>query len=67
MNANNKKDIEKIIQSIVPELQQSCGASIASEVEKILMSIPQGFDEKIREHLKNLEENIIKKIEEKFG
>jgi hypothetical protein len=40
MNANNKKDIEKIIQSIVPELQQSCGASIASEVETILMSIP---------------------------
>jgi len=59
MNADNKRDIEKIIQSIVPELQRSCDASIASEVEKILMSIPQAFDEKLSEHLKNVEKNII--------
>jgi hypothetical protein len=31
------------------------------------MSIPQAFDDKIREHLKNLEENIIETIEKQFG
>ena len=35
-NKNNNWDINQTIRSIVPEIERSCGASAAAEVEKVL-------------------------------
>ena len=35
-NKHNNWDIKQTIRSIVPEIERSCGASVAAEVEKVL-------------------------------
>jgi hypothetical protein len=44
-NKHNNSDIKQSIRSIVPEIERSCGASVAAEVEKVLLGMNNTLEE----------------------
>ena len=66
LNKNNQWNISQTIRAIVPEIERSCGASIASEVEKVLGGMTGALEEtlsKLQQRLDELEQNVIYAIE----
>ncbi len=66
LNKNNRWNITQTIRAIVPEIERSCGASIACEVEKVLGGMTGALEEtlsKLQQRLDELEQNVIYAIE----
>ena len=66
LNKNNQWNITQTIRAIVPEIERSCGSSIAGEVEKILCGMTGALEEtlsKLQQRLDEHEQNVIYAIE----